>query len=203
MSNRSPTLTARLAKTLTAALALPVLAATALPALATPIMPMRPGLWEMTSKIQSGNNQASAALAEAQKRLATMPPEQRKMLEDMMAKQGVGMNLAGDGSIKVTYCVTREMAERQEFPMGQEGKCTNTATPTANGMNVSFTCTTPPSSGTGQVTMLGDTGFNTTMTVNSMARGKSETMTVDGKGRWLGTDCGSKAPVKQSGKIAN
>lgn len=160
---------------------------------ATASASMRPGLWEITSKIQPGNSQAAAAMAEAQKQMANMPPEQRKMLESMMAKQGVGLSMNGDG-VKVTYCVTKEMAERHEFPTGQQGKCTNSSTPTANGMNVSFSCSNPPSSGTGQVTFQGDTGYTTSMHVTTSARGKPETMNVDGTGRWLGADCGTNAP---------
>jgi len=175
-----------------------IVAATLLPAL--PSLPayaasaaMRPGLWEITSKIKPDNPQAAAAMAEAQKQMANMAPEQRKMIEAMMAKQGVGLSMNGDG-VKVTYCVTREMAERREFPTGQQGQCTNTSTPTANGMNVSFTCANPPSSGSGQVTLQGDTAYTTTMNVTTSARGKPESMRVDGSGRWLGTDCGAKAP---------
>ncbi|GAB2875375.1 DUF3617 domain-containing protein [Pseudoduganella ginsengisoli] len=155
---------------------------------------MRPGLWEITSTIQSGNSQAMAAMAEARKQMAAMAPEQRKMIEDMMAKQGVGMAMNGDGSVKVTYCVTKEMAARREIPTSQQGHCTSTSTPTATGMNVSFKCDNPPSSGTGQVTLQGDSAYTTTMHVTSTARGKPETMTVDASGRWLSADCGAKAP---------
>lgn len=157
---------------------------------------MRPGLWEITSTIKSGNSQAMAAMAEAQKQMAAMSPEQRKMIEAMMAKQGVGVSMGGDGSVKVTYCVTKEMAARRELPTGQQGQCTSNATPTASGMRVSFTCTNPPSSGSGEVTLMGDTAYTTTMNVTSSARGKPETMAVDASGRWLSADCGAKAPPK-------
>jgi len=161
---------------------------------------MRPGLWEITNTVKSGNSQTMAAMAEAQKQMAAMNPEQRKMIESMMAKQGVGMSMGGDGSMKITYCVTREMAARRELPTGQQGQCTSTSTPTATGMNVSFTCANPPSSGNGQVTLTGDTAYTTTMNVTSSARGKPETMTVEAAGRWLSADCGARAPAKPSGK---
>lgn len=185
---------------------LPLLAATAAaatlflshPALAADTM--RPGLWEITSTVKSGNSQTMAAMAEAQKQMAAMNPEQRKMIEAMMAKQGVGMSMGGDGSVKVTYCVTQEMAARRELPTGQQGQCSSTSTPTANGMNVSFTCANPPSSGNGQVTLAGDSAFATTMNVTSSARGKPETMTVDGSGRWLSADCGARTPARPSTK---
>jgi len=164
----------------------------ALPTYATSAA-MRPGLWEITSKIKPDDPQAAAAMAEAQKQMANMAPEQRKMIEAMMAKQGVGLSVNGDG-VKVTYCITKDMAERREFPTGQQGQCTNSSTPTASGMHVSFTCTNPPSSGNGQVTFQGDTAYTTTMNVTTSARGKSESMSVNATGRWLGADCGAKTP---------
>ncbi|SFU80099.1 DUF3617 domain-containing protein [Pseudoduganella namucuonensis] len=157
---------------------------------------MRPGLWEMNSKVKSGDSQATAAMAEAQKQLANLPPEQRKMIEDMMAKQGVGMTMGSDGGVRITYCMTREMAERKELPTGQGEQCTSTSTPVAGGMNVSFQCAKPPSSGTGQVRLQGETGYTMNMNVTSSARGKPETMAVESTGRWLGADCGGKAPAK-------
>jgi hypothetical protein len=161
---------------------------------------MRPGLWEITNTVKSGNSQTMAAMAEAQKHMAAMTPEQRKMIDAMMAKQGVGMSMAGDGSIKITYCVTPEMAARRELPTGQQGQCSSNTTPTASGMNIRFTCANPPSSGSGQVTLAGDTAYTTTMNVTSSARGKPETITVDGSGRWLSADCGASSPARQSTK---
>jgi hypothetical protein len=150
---------------------------------------MRPGLWEITSKLQPGNSQASAAMAEAQRQLAAMPPEQRKLIEGMMAKQGVGVSLGGDGSVRVTHCVTKEMAQRGDIPLGQQGQCSTSATPAAGGVRVTFSCANPPSSGTGLVTFQGDSAYTTTMNVTSTARGKPESMTVDAAGRWLGAQC--------------
>lgn len=52
---------------------------------------LKPGLWEINNKMQSSSGQVEKAMAEAQKQMAAMPPEQRKLMQDMMAKQGVAM----------------------------------------------------------------------------------------------------------------
>ena len=150
---------------------------------------MRPGLWEISNKVQSGNSQTAAAMAAAQKELANMPPEQRKMIEGMLAKQGVGMSVGGDGGVTITHCVTKEMADRKELPTGQQGDCTSTNTPVPGGMNVSFNCAKPPSSGTGQVKFQGDSGYTMNMNVNSTVNGKPERMTVQSVGRLLSPVC--------------
>lgn len=50
---------------------------------------MKPGLWEMLNKVQSGGQDLTAAMAAMQTQIAVMPPEQRKMMEDMIAKRSV------------------------------------------------------------------------------------------------------------------
>lgn len=170
----------------TAAAFAAVLLTSALPATA---QTMRPGLWEISNKVQSGNSQTAAAMAAAQKELANMPPEHRKMMEGMMARQGVGMSVSGDGGVKITHCVTKEMADRKELPTGQQGDCTSTNTPIPGGMNVSFTCAKPPSSGSGQVTFQGDSGYTMNMDVSSTVNGRPERMTVHSVGRLLSPVC--------------
>lgn len=163
----------------------------ALPAMA---QTLKPGLWEMNNRIASASPETMAVMQAAQQQLGNMAPEQRKSLEQMMARHGVNLNLGNDGGVKVTYCLTKEMAERQELPTGQPGQCSATRTPVPGGMNVAFTCARPQSSGNGQVIFNGDTAFSMRMNVNSAAHGKPQTMLVEGSGRWLGADCGSVQP---------
>ena len=59
---------------------------------------LKPGLWEISNKMQSGSGEMEKAMAAAQKQMAAMPPEQRKMMQDMMAKQGVSLGAGGAGS---------------------------------------------------------------------------------------------------------
>jgi len=164
------------------------LAALALPASA---QTLKPGLWELSNRIASGSPETMGAMAMAQQQMANLSPEQRKTMEQMMARHGVAMNLAEGGGVKLTYCLTREMAEKQELPSGQPGQCTTSRTPVPGGMNVSFNCTKPQSSGNGQVIFNGDTGYSMRMNVNSQAGGKAQQMTVEGTGRWLSAECGA------------
>jgi hypothetical protein len=152
---------------------------------------MKPGLWEMETKVASANPETMQAMAMAQQQMASMSPEQRKMMEDMMAKNGVSMNLAKGGGVAVKYCLTREMAEKNELPSGQPGNCTTTRSPVPGGMNLAFKCTKPASSGNGQVIFNGNTGYSMRMNVNSAAGGQPQNMTVEGSGKWLGAECGA------------
>ncbi len=170
-------------------------------ALATATLPaaaasLKPGLWEMTSKVASASPETMSALALAQKEMANMSAEQRRTIEQALANQGVKMDLGATGGVKVNFCLTPEQAADPTFPAGQPGQCSSTRTKVPGGMNVSFKCDKPRSSGSGQVIFEGDSGFTMRMNVDSTVQGQSQQMTVESAGRWLKRDCGSVQPVR-------
>jgi hypothetical protein len=157
---------------------------------------LKPGLWESTHKTSfGGDSQMAAQMAEAQKQMANMPPEQRKMMEDMMKSRGMSMSPGAGGAMTVKYCLTKEQAERKEIPT-QKGDCKSTQLPAGPGkMKMTFTCTNPPSSGEGEVTFASPDAYSMKMVVNTTIQGKPEKINMEGSGRWLGTDCGDIRPV--------
>ncbi len=178
--------------------ALIVLAAAGLAAGASSAQNIKPGLWEINNKMQSGNGELEAAMAQMQKQLASMSPQQRKMMEDAMAKQGVNFSASSSGGgIGVKMCMTKEMVAQNKLPMQQQGDCTHTQSPmVGNTMKVSFKCTKPPSSGEGQVTYLSDTAYKMNMKMTSSHAGKVGTMTMDANAKWLSSDCGNIKPIQ-------
>ena len=157
---------------------------------------MKPGLWEVNNKMTTQSGEMEKGMAEMQKQLASMPPEQRKMMEDMMAKQGVAKGSAGaPGTMSAKVCMTREMVERNDV-MAQEGDCQNTSSPRmGNTMKFSFVCTKPPSNGEGQVTFVSPEAYTMKMTINSTVKGKPETMKMDASGKFLSSECGNVKPI--------
>ena len=157
---------------------------------------MKPGLWEINNKMSSSSGEMEKAMAEAQKQMASMPPEQKKMMAEMMAKQGVSMG-SGGASTSIKICMTKEMAERNEFATHQQqGDCKHTTSPrTGNTMKFSFVCTKPPSSGEGQVTFNGSDAYAMKMDMTSSAHGKPEKMSMDATGKFLSADCGNIKPI--------
>lgn len=154
---------------------------------------MKPGLWEINNKMQA-DGKMGQDMAMAQQQIANMPPEQRKMMEEMMAKQGVAMGSGGPGAIATKVCMTKEMAERNEIP-SQKDDCKQTASPrSGKTMKISFTCTNPPSSGEGQITFVSPEAYTMNMTMNTVAEGKPQRVNMDAAGKWLSTDCGAIKP---------
>ena len=161
---------------------------------------LKPGLWEVTHNTKSGSGDMEKAIAQMQQKMAGMPPEQRKMVEEMMAKQGVRMGGAGPGSVGTRICMTKDMVERNEMPTTQGDCKTARQQRSGNTMKFAFTCANPPSSGEGQYTFVSSEAYTMNMTVNSTVGGRAETMKMDGSGKWLSPDCGSIKPIRPSGK---
>lgn len=156
----------------------------------------RPGLWEFRSKL-GGNPEMEAAMAQMEQQMAAMPPEQRKMMQDMLARQGMSMGQAAGGMSVVRVCITPEMAARQEMPAQTAGECSQTiVSRTASTMKMRFSCKNPASSGEATYTFTGDTGYTMKMVMQSTHEGRAQQVTMDGQSKWLSRDCGDVKPVQ-------
>ena len=103
-----------------------------------------PGLWEHSVIFKTQSGEMEKAMAEMQKQLAAMPPEQRKQMEQMMAGRGVGI---GPKANTYKVCVTKEEAARQAGPsIGSIISATPPATSRIAGMSEQITGTPAPSS---------------------------------------------------------
>ncbi|MGK5012047.1 DUF3617 domain-containing protein [Janthinobacterium sp. MDB2-8] len=161
---------------------------------ASPSATIKPGLWQVDSKMASPDAATDNAMSMVLQQLGNLPPDQRKQLESMAASRGMAMPTVGaDGAVRVTACVTPEMAARRQIPTGQPGDCQSKNTDIAGGMNVSFTCANPKSSGEGQVRFSGDQAFSMQLAVTTSARGTPEQVNVTSNGKWLAATCPAPA----------
>jgi hypothetical protein len=159
---------------------------------------MKPGLWEFKQMPQLDPSR-KAQMEQAQKAMDGMPPERRAMIEQVMAKQGVSVNMA-DGVITVKTCITKEQAERNFAPVSTQGNCTQESKRSGSVIQTHFVCTDPVSEGDATITLRGNEGFTNDVTVRTQRQGKIETAKVSGEGRWLGADCGNVQPMKSQVK---
>lgn len=163
-----------------------------------------PGLWEhsITMKM-TGNPQMEEGLKRMQEQLASMPPEKRKQMEEMMARQGgtsmsglTGMMSGKPTTMKV--CITPEQAAKDHIPTSN-GNCQQVDTQrSGKTMKVKFTCTRPDGgsmTGEGQFNLISDKEHNGHMVMDGTGRkGEPMHMEIDQAGRWLGADCGDVKP---------
>ncbi|PJI95479.1 uncharacterized protein DUF3617 [Acidovorax sp. 69] len=158
---------------------------------------MRPGLWEHSVVMKSQSGQMEAAMAQAQKSMASMTPAQRKQMEQMLAQQGVSMGPSGN-TVKV--CVSAEQADLDNLPV-QEG-CTQKVQRTGpNSVAMTFSCKgaqgQPPTSGEGTMTFSGPTAYAGNFKVKTTtSQGKPDQLDMAQTGKWLAADCGGLKPVR-------
>ena len=164
---------------------------------------LRPGLWEMQSTMKTSSGQMEAAMAKMQEQLASMPPAQRKQMEQMMAQRGMSLPSAAAGGGTATtlkICMTQQDVDMDNIPT-QEG-CTHKITRAGPGqLKMSFQCEgkagQPPSSGEGTMTLESPTAFSGQHQMHTQVQGKPEQVDMAQKGRWLSADCGQVKPLRQ------
>ena len=167
-----------------------LLAAAALTATA---QTMKPGLWEISNQMTGGSDEMMGAMAEAQKQMANMPPEQRKMMEEMMAKHGTSLRPGGGMTTRI--CLTQDMINHNQVSR-QEGNCKQTTSQkVGNTMKFSVACSNPTSSGEGTITFISPEAYSTQMSINTTQNGKPVTMKMESTSRFLATDCGNIKPL--------
>ncbi|XHS77921.1 DUF3617 domain-containing protein [Burkholderiaceae bacterium UC74_6] len=175
---------------------LSVMLAPGIAAAADPVM-MKPGLWEIRQTPELSPDQ-QAKMEQAQKAMASMPPEQKAMMEKMMAQRGVSMNMSG-GTITIKSCVSKEQAERNAPPVTDaKSRCTHDVKRSGNTIHTHFSCADPASEGDSDVTLTPN-GFTSKTRITHQRNGKTETVSISGDARWLGSDCGGLQPMDKTG----
>lgn len=159
---------------------------------------MRPGLWEHNVTLKSQSGQIEAAMAQAQKAMAAMPPAQRKQMEQMMAAQGVGIGSGANKGHTVKVCVTPEQAAMDEMPQ-QDGCTQKVQRVDARTMKMTFQCKgdddTPPTSGEGTVQLQGPAAYTGQFKIKTTTNGKPEQIDMAQSGKWLSDNCGAIKPA--------
>lgn len=154
---------------------------------------LRPGLWQSSITMKGQGAQTDDALAQMQQQMASLPPEQRKMVEEMLAKQGVGI---GPKGTTVKVCLSKDDVERDEI--APRDGCTQAVKRSGNTMHVAFQCQgNPPSSGEGQITVLSATAYSGELSSQTIVNGKPVKTQMSQAGQWLGADCGTLQPIKR------
>lgn len=151
-----------------------------LPALAS-ALEIQPGLWEISSKHLQADGQEAPGMQQMLEQMKDLPPEQRQMMEQMLAQQGVQL---GDKGVRI--CMSAAQIQAQQIPLQDpDSGCSNEITErSADLWKFRFTC--PDGQGEGETRFLSDKEFTTQ--VNGTYDGKSSSM--QSHATWIAADCG-------------
>lgn len=155
-----------------------------LPALAS-ALDIQPGLWEISSNNMQVGGQAVPGMEQMLEQMKNLPPEQRQMMEQMLAQQGVQL---GDKGVRI--CMSAEQIKAQQIPLQDpESGCSNEITERSEQLWKSrFSC--PNGQGEGETRFVSDKEF--TSTINGTFDGQSSSM--QSQARWVAADCGGLQP---------
>ncbi len=158
---------------------------------------LAPGLWEQSMTMKSASGQIEQQMSQMQREMAKLPPDQRKMMEQMMGSRGVGMGAGPGQPTTVRVCVTPEQAARDELPQ-HDGRCKQTTLErSGNKLRFRFACSgEPPTSGEGEYTFESSKAHSGNVVINTAVQGRPERMEMQTRGRWLAADCGAIKPLK-------
>jgi hypothetical protein len=162
---------------------------------------LAPGLWENISTMKDSSPEGAARMAKMQEQMAKMSPEQRQMMEQMMAKQG------GGDAMGMMAGISPEQAALDYTP-SHDARCkSDTVERSGKTLRAKFSCSgEPPSSGETEFTLSSDKAFSGRVVVTTLRQGQPARMEITQSGRWLAADCGAVKPLpmppvppKQSG----
>lgn len=176
---------------------------------------MKHGLWENTFKLTGDaakqmqmlqGDQVKQGMEAMKAQMESLPPEQRKMIEDMMQQQGIkvsdkevsfggqSMQLSAEGT-RIKHCVTQQEIEKGEYADLAEN-CTSTIKQhTKTRITSSFVCAgEAPTSGVSEITFLSPSHYTGTTTLTTSVAGEPHTLNGTLVGKWLSSNCGEIKP---------
>lgn len=159
---------------------------------------IEPGLWEMEQQFEPAAGGQGGGLAQQmlqmQAELKNMPPAARKMMEEQMARMGVGINLENGMKVSIRNCISAEDAARGVIREGQqEGDCTFTkVTRQGNTVQGEVVCSGKELNGTGRftTTVHDRRHFSTTADIDSRDFGP---LKMKSEARYLRAECDNTA----------
>ncbi len=153
---------------------------------------MAPGLWEHKFTMTNPSGELEAAMKQMQEHLAKMTPEERQMMESMMASQGLGI---GEDGTSIKACITQKEIDSGFLPQKDDDCKQETTQQSSNSFKIKYSCAGDAvSQGTGEITFSSPKAYTGKTTYVTEANGKTEEMTMTQSGKWLSADCGNIRP---------
>jgi hypothetical protein len=164
---------------------LAALVAASLPVQAEQLLP---GLWEFTSEKLEVDGMQMPGMSEMLAQMKELPPEQRQMMESMLAEQGVEL---GSGGVRI--CLSEAQVKSRKLPFQDEPGCTQEVLEqTDNLWRFRFEC--PDAKGQGETEVINEREVDSTIETEYTVGEQQGTSRMQSRGKWVGEDCGTLEP---------
>lgn len=166
---------------------LATLLAAALPAQATQLLP---GLWEFSSDKLEVDGMPMPGMADMLGQMKDLPPEQRKMMEAMLAEQGIAL---GEGGVRM--CLSEAQVKSRELPFQNQPGCSQQVDEQTDSLwRFSFDC--PDAKGQGESRLISEREVSSTIETEYSVGDQQGTSQMQSSGRWVSEDCGTLKPQR-------
>lgn len=170
-----------------ARITLAALLVAAVPVQATQLLP---GLWEFSSDKLEVDGMAMPGMADMLEQMNDLPPEQRAMMEDMLAAQGIAL---GEGGVRM--CLSEAQVSSRELPFQNQPGCTQQVDEQTDDVwRFRFEC--PDAKGQGESRLISAREVTSTIETEYSVGDQQGTSRMQSNGRWLGEDCGTLKPQR-------
>ena len=156
---------------------------TSAPLAAAPAFVVKPGLWEHSIDLKSESGRLEVALELARTQMQFLPPEQRKIVENTLAQQGIRADFVNQ---TFQNCITEEEAASGRFRFAEDGGCEHTSVrPNGATTYISFVC----AQGEGEIELTNGSAYTGTSSMELNFAGVIEKATATHSGQWIGASC--------------
>ncbi len=151
------------------------------------------GLWEFSVEHLQADGELGQAMAEMRRQMEAMPPEARRMMQEMLGAQGMGIDAGG--TIRLRVCVTPEDIADQEFPTEVDDCRYHFIERRGNRLRARIECTDEGRTrGEGDIEIVDRREWKSRFEVETRVDGRPTQMTLAQHARWLGRDCTGAMP---------
>ncbi|NQD93398.1 DUF3617 domain-containing protein [Pseudomonas sp. CrR25] len=150
---------------------------------------IQPGLWEISSQNMQMGGQALPGMQAMLEQLKNLPPEQRQMMEQMMAKQGVQLGEQG-----VQVCMSKAQVEAEDIPLQDPKSGCNQQITERSAQSWKFRFDCPQGKGEGETRFLSDKEFITTVSGTFDSDAGPQDGSMESHARWVAADCAGLQP---------
>lgn len=150
---------------------------------------IQPGLWEISSQNLQVDGQALPGTDAMLEQLNSLPPGQRQMMEQMLARQGMQLGTRG-----VRLCMSEAQVEAEQIPLQDpQSGCSQEITERSARL-WKFRVNCPRAQGEGETRFLSDKEFVTRVDSTFTTDAGRQSGSMESHARWLAADCGSLQP---------
>ncbi|MCQ4322185.1 DUF3617 domain-containing protein [Stutzerimonas stutzeri] len=163
-------------------------AALLLAALAVQAEEMLPGLWEFASDDIEVDGMQMPGVEEMVEQMKNLPPDERGVMEEMLAAQGVQLGARG-----MRICLSEAQVKSRKLPFQDEPGCSQEITEQTDSL-WAFTFQCPDAKGKGETRLISEREVASMIESDYQVGTQQGSSRMQSHGKWLSADCGALKP---------